>query len=641
MIQRICKELQRRSSSQGGFTLIELLVVIVILAILSAVVVFAVRGAGDKGQSAATTADARTLRTAQEAFCARHGHYAATQEELVAGQFLSERSTLNDIGAATGPCGDGTTGPSGFAILNGNIPTEVRHTAGTTGYPSPFSYERGPGYMQMHYLYDTLLWKDASGNPIPWLAAAMPTVTNGGLTYTFDLRPNVKWHDFATTGQTLDANDVKFTFDYYKESIADGEISALVIAPPIQQITSVTVVDPDTVQFDLSAPAATFLQFGAAGAIPIAPEHIWSSIPDPRVPATSQDASKLVGTGPYTLATRANSSPNFDYTANDDYFLGSPKVRSVKYISQGAPTNNLPALASGNVDVASTPPTGISAAAINTWHNNPDFRVLQAPPGSSATQLNFNHAQAPFNNLSFRRAVAYALDRQAMVNTLFGGNGVPGNPGWVPPGHAVYEPGSQQYPHSVATANSLLDAAGYTPGAGGVRMTLPLTHTSDQDPTFVLVRDALSGVGITVTADVTTNINARIGAGTVGMYLISSGGLNSDLGADYPRLVYRTGATLIQRALNYSNPSLDTDLDAQHAELDETARKAILSDAQKTIADEVPLLILYYPHSYTIVKRSVFDKWYYTPGGVAGVVPNTSNKHVFVTGQQVGLPGTG
>ena len=96
----------RRARHEGGFTLIELLVVIIILGVIAGVVVFAVRGAGDKGQSAATSADVKTLRTAQEAYCARYGTYAATDAELVNKKFLSETGTLHGTRQITpGPCG--------------------------------------------------------------------------------------------------------------------------------------------------------------------------------------------------------------------------------------------------------------------------------------------------------------------------------------------------------------------------------------------------------------------------------------------------------------------------------------------------------------------------------------------------------
>jgi general secretion pathway protein G len=92
----------RRRKSDKGFTLIELLVVIVILGILAAVVVFAVGGITDKGNTSACKVDTRTLRTSQEAYNAKKGTYAPTMADLVTEKLLSEPSTLHDTtGTAT------------------------------------------------------------------------------------------------------------------------------------------------------------------------------------------------------------------------------------------------------------------------------------------------------------------------------------------------------------------------------------------------------------------------------------------------------------------------------------------------------------------------------------------------------------
>src|SRR5947199_7577862 len=90
-----------------GFTVIELLVVIVSLGILAAVVVFSVRGIGDKGQGAAFSIDARTVRTAEEAYCGKYGSYG-TEAELVTKGFLTQQSPYTDIALSSGgSCGTG------------------------------------------------------------------------------------------------------------------------------------------------------------------------------------------------------------------------------------------------------------------------------------------------------------------------------------------------------------------------------------------------------------------------------------------------------------------------------------------------------------------------------------------------------
>src|SRR5215207_4029705 len=96
----------RRPASERGFTLIELLVVIIILGILAAVVVFAVQGVGDKGKRSAVAIDERTIRTAEEAYCARNGTYASGAD-LVQGGFLSHLPDYHQVDAQAnsgGPC---------------------------------------------------------------------------------------------------------------------------------------------------------------------------------------------------------------------------------------------------------------------------------------------------------------------------------------------------------------------------------------------------------------------------------------------------------------------------------------------------------------------------------------------------------
>lgn len=134
-----------RQRRQCGFTLIELLVVVIILGIISAVVVFAVRGSGDKGLQAAIDTDERIIRTAMESFCARRGHYPGPGDEggpnpmnvLVEQKFLSSPSEYH--GLSTGPKGpaypEGICDGKGYRLTGGGgddePPTRCRLGDGT------------------------------------------------------------------------------------------------------------------------------------------------------------------------------------------------------------------------------------------------------------------------------------------------------------------------------------------------------------------------------------------------------------------------------------------------------------------------------------------------------------------------------
>lgn len=128
---------RRGADAEGGFTLIELLVVIIILGVLSAVVVFAVRGVGDKGKASAVKIDERTIRTAEEAYCGKNGRYASGQV-LVAEGFLSDLPQYHNVAAQQtgfGRCNGWTHSilPTAAGSTDGSVPGTW--AAGASGYP--------------------------------------------------------------------------------------------------------------------------------------------------------------------------------------------------------------------------------------------------------------------------------------------------------------------------------------------------------------------------------------------------------------------------------------------------------------------------------------------------------------------------
>lgn len=109
----------------------------------------------------------------------------------------------------------------------------------------------------MSYIYDSLLWKDASGEMLPWLARRFER-SDDGLGYTFELRDGVAWQD----GVPLTADDVAFTFEYF----ASQTLGPQIFVRP-QDVAEVRTTDERTVEIRLQRPVVTFLR-SVAGACP-------------------------------------------------------------------------------------------------------------------------------------------------------------------------------------------------------------------------------------------------------------------------------------------------------------------------------------------------------------------------------------
>ena len=249
-------------------------------------------------------------------------------------------------------------------------------------------------------------------------------------------------------------------------------------------------------------------------------------------------------------------------------------------------------------------------------------------------------ASLPRHRSHRRLVLSYAVTAFLLVTlNFFLPRAMPGGPARRPHqrGHAHAK--VEQYPFDVAAANKMLDDAGYPrAAAGSTRQTAagqPLRFTllsaSPVPPVAEVLVNSLKAIGVEVVPQ-----GVDTPTFDVELSLIGSGGMNSDLAPDYLRLVYNSKTKLAQHAQGYVNPEVDDLTQRQPATLDQGERKKIVAQAQELIAQDVPILPLFYPDSYTVFRKATFDQWYLTPGGVAGVVPTANNKQTFVTGTKSG-----
>jgi peptide/nickel transport system substrate-binding protein len=490
--------------------------------------------------------------------------------------------------------------------------------------PQPSTVRTGPGILQMSYLFDTLTWRDSTEDPIPWLAEKW-TSSPEGTEWTFNLRSGVKFHD----GQPLTVEDVVFSYKYVT-ALPSTYIGSLTV--PVKDVQA---MDDRTVRIILKEPYAPFL-YDITSYVPIMPRSIWSGVSDP---LKFTDPKAFIGSGPYTLGAMNPADSSFLFVANDSFFLGKPYVRRLEYVPAG---DDLVALKAGKLDMVSpNVAQGLSNDVMASFKGDPKFAVLQAS-GGTVTALHFNLSRgAPYNDVQFRRAVAYAIDRQEMVNRIANGNAEVGSAGFLPSGNPYASTDVEKYAYDPAKAKSLLDAAGCADRNGqrqlpnGSPLTLSLLFASTLSNQAEFIRSQLAQVGLKVelrAADPGT-ASQQQGAGNYDVAIVTYGGFTSD--PDFLAQTYCRGedAKFWWKAWGYSNQELNQLATAQRAALDKEKRRAILNQMQRIISQDVPIMPLYYPTRFLIYVPSVFDAWYYTPLWT----PLANNKHAFVTGCKTGI----
>ncbi|UEC42529.1 MAG: Extracellular solute-binding protein, family 5 [Methanothrix sp.] len=483
----------------------------------------------------------------------------------------------------------------------GSVPVyTVADTTGDWGFPSPYAhYARGPGYTRMSFLFDTLIWKDDAGY-VPALAESWELV--GDDTYIFSLRDGVTWHD----GEPFTADDVVFTVEYIKDHPYMWVDSGIV--------DDAEAIDDLTVKMTLSAPFAPFLD-QVAGTLPILPEHIWAGISD-TVNYREQDA--LVGTGPYTLRVGDYDKVQgtYRYVAYEDYYLGSPRVLELRFVKTSAP-NAAAELLQGRVNTA-----GIEPEMIGQLESS--FEILSVPGHWWNYKLMINHQKEPLSDKRFRQALAYAIDRDKLVDIAARGYGLAGSPGFIPSDNEWYNPEIDGfYPHDPAKARDLLADMGYA----GQRIQL-LIKGGDTSAERIgeLIEADLVAVGINVdlrTMDSKT-VDSKVGEWDFDLAVSGHGGVIGD-----PNFL--AGNTLdddFNSARYHDNPELVALLEEQVTQTNEGARRDLIDRAQILYAEDVPALTLYYTESFVAHDGQV--ELYYTYNGMALGVPIALNKLSFV-----------
>lgn len=282
-------------------------------------------------------------------------------------------------------------------------------------------------------IYDKLMRiaKDGSGNLEPRVAERCE-ISDDGLSYTFYLRDDVTFHD----GSKLTAEDVAFTLELYQESPYQGTMVA--------GLSKIEIIDDYTIKLTTENVYSPFLES-------VVDIHIASKNYSDSVDATTF-AQHPIGCGPYQFVSH-DIGNKVVLKAYDDYYGGAASIKDVTFRVIPDDATVAVALQTGEVDFAS-----ISPASYDTLKDHPDI-VIEKVPTTTFTFVAMNHEKYPYNEVKFRQAIAYGVDRQKMVDLVTSGLATV-NSSIICPGRFGYSEDQPQYDYDPDKARQLLREAG-------------------------------------------------------------------------------------------------------------------------------------------------------------------------------------
>jgi peptide/nickel transport system substrate-binding protein len=386
-----------------------------------------------------------------------------------------------------------------------------------------------------------------------------------GLSYTFRLRQDVDWQ--KGFGH-FTANDVKASFDRLKAPETKSPF-----AGSVAMLKEVQVVDDYTVKFILSEPYAAFPQLLTnyrAGPI----------VNVKAIQQFGQDyAWNPIGTGPYQFESGTPKQEAI-ITANDKYFGGPPPIKRI--ITRTVPDQNaqVVGLENGQYDMLLTAPDDPAVVDRLTKANF----VLSQYSRNLPEVLLMNITVPPFDNLKVRQAIAYAVNRQQLIDLAWPGFGRP----WyspVPDGFVGTTTDVPHMEHDVNKAKQLLTDAGFP---NGVDVTLNVYDT--QKFASDVLSEQLKQAGIRATQEV---LDQPTFIGRV----VQNQGINFSLHCcqrqpDADIILSDMFSPKYRGAIYISHADMEAELAAARRELDPAKRQQMYVDLQKKIIDDVDMIPL-------------------------------------------------
>jgi peptide/nickel transport system substrate-binding protein len=471
-------------------------------------------------------------------------------------------------------------------------------------------------WMVMQALYAPLFTGDSTGHVQPALATEVPTVANGGIsadakTWTFHLRPNLKWSD----GQPLTADDVDFTWRLWlNPKFGAGNLV------PLRHIASATV-SPDklSITFHLKDSYAAFLPIWVDGFQAPLPKHYFEKIPPDQIKHSKDNLKPSVVSGPFTMA---ESLPGDHYTLvrNPNYYLASqglPHLDKLVFRPVANQETVLKDLQSGAIDSA----WFLDSSKLPTYKQLADYQ-LTLGTSASYEALHFNENNPALKDVDVRKAIALAINRDELIKVARLGSAIPLCTDHSPVYNPGYQPNIQCPTFDLNAANKLLDQDGWKMGKDGVRQkgnlrlefqyaTTANNQWREQDEIINQANFQKIGVKIDIqNYPSSTFFGTFLTSGKAGQYDMAEWA--SSYSYDPNDAANFSCDQIGKDNFNwYCNPKLDDLFAQEQATADPTTRQKIFDQIHQIMLTDYPVVFMFSPNDISISKKGTHN---YEPG---------------------------
>ena len=440
---------------------------------------------------------------------------------------------------------------------------------------------------------ESLLRFDDENKEEPVLLTDFPSVSDDGLTYSFELKQGVHF----TNGTELTSKDVKFTFERMFTPSTAAKSTAYfnmiqgaqdMLAGSATELSGFEIVDDYHFNITLEYPFAPFVKNIGTSYADIFPEDACTAAGENWGLGTD-----LIGTGPYKIEENDDTT-QVVLVKNEDYHGGEVNLDELQFIFYDDDQTKLIAYENGDIDLAD-----LNASLLSQYQANyADEITAYYPLGTAFISMNLNDQY--LSDVNVRKAISLAINREELVDAVLNGAGIPAT-SYLNNGIPGHDDSLSVYEYNPEKAKELLAEAGY---ADGITITSEVRQ-SDQ-AVYSAIQGYLAEVGINMELDVVDNAtyNSDRTAGKIPLTGMTWNALYPD--GDFQMYNYFYSSKSDAQGVFYHNDEFDKLLDDARKSTDEDARAEMYKEADKILSqDDYACIPLYYPQSQFIAKPYV------------------------------------